>query len=565
MRLPGKNIFILVLLMALCLLSGYAWAQEQSQGEKPPAAKKESADAVPDIDKIIPLSTELHGRLSVLEKAITGLPDVSDMERKYNDIEARLKRPADQIQRLRDSKNYRYMTLIDLRQEIEHETELLKDVSEPLRKSISQLGSWRKEWVIEKERWNRWQASMRTEGEPDQIRSAFSKANDTIGRALKLINTQLETMLTVQAKAGNIQGKMKSLAADVDGMLLLRKRSILFDESPPMLSSRYFSQFGSGLWDAAQNGMDEISWPGRRFFDRHGWIILLQGFLAVAVIIAVYRNRRLLQASERWRFLAARPFAAGLFLGFMTTVVMYEYQGVPASWKLANSLIAGISFAWLIGGLIEKSWKRQFVYCLVIVFCINRLLFLVSLPLPLIRLYVVLTALVGFFLCLRWARESLRQKESGRYTWSLRLGSLFLSVVIMAELSGKKGLSLYLFGSLIDSLGTVLVLMLFMYMIHGGVEWLFRTSVLRRVAVLYSDDTDAIIRRQTGYIDVALCALLLLPALLRIWGVYDSLEEATSGLWAFGFGMGTQRLTVGMVIVAAGILYGSFFLSWMFQ
>ncbi len=565
MRLPGKIIFGVVLLMAVLLMSGNALAQEQSQGEKTAAAKNASADAMPDLDKIIPLSTELHGRLSALEKAITGLPDVSEQESRYNDIEARLKHPADRIQRLRDSKDYRYMTLIDLRQEIEHETELLKNVSEPLRKSISQLGSWRKEWLAEKERWRGWQSSMRTEGEPDQIKSAFSKATDTIDRALKLINTQLETMLTVQAKAGNIQEKMKSLAADVDGMLVLRKRSILFDESPPMLSSRYFSQFRSGLWDAAQKGMDEISWPGRRFFDRHGWIVFLQGFLVVAVIIAVYRNRRVLHASERWRVFAARPFAAGLFLGFMTTAVMYEYQGVPVSWKLANAIITGISFSRLIGGLIEKSWKRQFVYCVVIVFCINRLLFLVSLPLPLVRLYVVLTALLGFFLCLLWARESGRRKEPGRYIWLLRLVSLFLAVVVMAALSGKKGLSLYLFGSLIDSFGTVLVIMLFMYIIHGGVEWLFRTSALRRVVVLYADDTDAIIRRQTRFIDVAACSLLLLPAILRIWGVYDSLEEAMKGLLAFGINVGAQRLTIGLVIVAASILYGSFLISWLFQ
>lgn len=50
-----------------------------------------------------------------------------------------------------------------------------------------------------------------------------------------------------------------------------------------------------------------------------------------------------------------------------------------------------------------------------------------------------------------------------------------------------------------------------------------------------------------------------------IWGVYDTLEEATKGLLALGFNLGSQRITVGLLIVSAGILYGTFFASWIFQ
>ena len=50
-----------------------------------------------------------------------------------------------------------------------------------------------------------------------------------------------------------------------------------------------------------------------------------------------------------------------------------------------------------------------------------------------------------------------------------------------------------------------------------------------------------------------------------IWGVYDNLEEAMKGLLAFGFNLGSQRISVGLVIAAAGIIYGSFFVSWIIQ
>ncbi len=212
-----------------------------------------------------------------------------------------------------------------------------------------------------------------------------------------------------------------------------------------MFSSQYFAQFGSTLWYEARQGLNEISWPDKRFFAQHGWTVLLHGFLSLVVIIAVYRSRRVLNESDRWRFLAARPLSAGFFVGIMATLLFYEYGRISDIWELATTIIAGISFARLCGCLIETSWKRQFVYGLIIVLILTGLMYVVSLPLPLVRLYIVLTALLGLFFCVRWARESVRLKDSGFYTWSLRLGALFLAVIMMTEMWGKVRLALYLF------------------------------------------------------------------------------------------------------------------------
>ena len=57
----------------------------------------------------------------------------------------------------------------------------------------------------------------------------------------------------------------------------------------------------------------------------------------------------------------------------------------------------------------------------------------------------------------------------------------------------------------------------------------------------------------------------MLPAILMVWGVYDSLEDATKGLLALGVNLGSQRITVGLLIGVGGIVYGSFFISWILQ
>ncbi|MFC1825264.1 mechanosensitive ion channel family protein [Thermodesulfobacteriota bacterium] len=565
MRLTKKMIIGSVVLAALLLISSQAPAEDQPQVDQTAGLKGELPSPAPDLAEIIPLATKLTGRLAALENRVAGLLDMDAVGRKYSEIEENLKGPADQLKGLKNSKIYNYNKLVELREIIEQENEMFEKNSEPLSRSIRQLGAWRKEWLAEKKGWHEWQSSLREEGELVQLKLTFAKANDTIDKALNLLLPQLEAMLAVQEKGGHILAKIDAIDAELDRMILSVRHSVRLDKSPPMISSRYYSQFSSELWLAVQKGLNEISWPGNRFFAQQGWVVLLQGFISLFVIIAVYRKREALKGSKRWRFLAARPLSAGFYFGMMTTVLIYEYAGAPATWKvIAGTIVGGISFARLSGGLTDVSWKRQFVYGLMILLIVTRLMDVVGLPLPLFRIYILLTALAGLLFCLRWARETRRHKDSGLYAVSLRLISLLFAVIIITEFWGKEGLALYLFDSLIRSIAITLVFMLFLYLIRGGLEWLFRASPLRRAAVLYKD-TDAIIHRVGRFFDVVIWGLVLLPAISMVWGVYDSLEEASRGLLALGFNLGSQRISVGLLLVSAGILYGSFLASWIFE
>ena len=559
-----KNTLGTALLTAAILISTCVPAHTQPTADQAAGTKQELAVAAPDLGEIIPLAAKLSGRLATLEIEVTGILDVSEIEKKYAAIEANLRGPAGQLQRLKDSKEFRFNKLAELREAIEQENETFEEISEPLKKAIRRLGAWREEWLAEKKHWNEWRSSLLEQGTLDQVKSTFQKANNTIETALNLVLMQLDSMLAIQEKAGNIHTDINVFGAELDGLILASRHSLLFDTSPPMFSSRYFSQFSSTLWRAVQNGLDDIAWPDNRFFEQLGWIVLLQGLLSFVVIIAAYRKREILKGLKNWRFLAARPFSAGLLLGLMTTYFIYQYEGIPGTWNLAMTIVGGISFARIAGDLIETSWKRHFVYGLMIVLILIRLMDVVSLPLPLFRLYIVLTALVGLIFCLRWARESGRHKDPILYPFSLRLLTFCFFFFIIAELWGKKGLAVYLFESLMRSIGIVLVFMLFMHMIRGGLEWLFRSSPLRRATMLYRD-TDAVIRRAAIFIDAALWLLVVLPAVLVIWGVYDGLEGATKGLLALGINLGSQRITVGLVLASAGIIYGAFLVSWILQ
>ncbi|MEN8693035.1 MAG: mechanosensitive ion channel domain-containing protein [Desulfobacterales bacterium] len=563
----SKLIHICVMgVIAVLLTPNNGLSQEATSANQPPPAEQEIPATAPDLADIVPLAAKLSGRLADLEKKIYAEKDISEHERNYDGIEADLNDLDAQLERLKSTKGFKYTKLVEIRQAVDNQNDTYEAVNAPLNKSIRQLGEWRNQWLAEKKQWSQWQSSLQEEEEFDELERTFRKANDTIDSAIDLILSRLEAMLTVQERAGNLQERISAFTIELDALIQDERRSTLLDESPPLLSMRFFSQFTSGeLWSSMIKGLDDTSWLDRRIFAQKGWIVLLEGFIILFLIITIYRKRTVLKESDRWRFLAARPFSAGLFFGYMSTSIIYEYQAVPGLWKLANTMIAGISFSRLVAGLIEAPWKRHFINGLITILIITRLLDVLGIPLPIFRLYTFLASAVGLFFCLRMAKESTLSEKSVIYNWSLRFGALFFAVIIIAELWGQRALASHLFVSLIRSVAIILVFTLFMYMIRGGLEWLFKSSPLRRAALLQGDDTDTIIVRLSHFINIVIWGLVLLPAILMVWGVYDSLEDATRGLLALGFNLGSQRITVGLLIGVGGIVYGSFLVSWILQ
>ncbi|MBT8369834.1 MAG: hypothetical protein KJO34_02660, partial [Deltaproteobacteria bacterium] len=373
MKLSAKKILRVVLPITVLLIPNHVLGQDQPQGNQLPDTKREMPVVVPDLADIIPLATKLTGRLTVLENQIADLLDISAVQSNFVEIEASLKDPAGQLQRLKESKEYRYRKLVDLREAIEKENKLFEKASKPLSQAIRQLGVWRTEWLAEKKRWNEWQSALVEDADVDQLESTFAKATATIDTALNLVIPQLQRLLSLQEKATNILAKIDALAIELDSLIEDDQRDALLYASPPMFSFEYFNQFSSELSYTIREGLGEISWSGRRFLARHGGIFLLQALLTLVVIITVFRNRRALKESKRWRFLAARPFSAGIFLGAITTIWFYYFGGASAILRLAINAVAGLSFARLAGGLVEESWKRQFLYGLMFIFIITVL------------------------------------------------------------------------------------------------------------------------------------------------------------------------------------------------
>jgi small-conductance mechanosensitive channel len=218
-----------------------------------------------------------------------------------------------------------------------------------------------------------------------------------------------------------------------------------------------------------------------------------------------------------------------------------------------------IALARVLGVYTTKSTQKRLIYGLAFVMISIQLFRVLSLPLPLFRLYVFIVALFGFIFCLRLARQSQRRKDSPRVTYGLGIAGLILMVVVLVEVSGQADLALKLLVSSFTTLGLGLIAWLLMILARGGVDWAVHRSRLQEISI-FSNHGSSIAAQSALFINFII-GFMLIVGTLTSWYVYDSSGEAVKGILSMGVTLGSHRITVGLVLGAAALLYGSFVLS----
>jgi len=551
--------FLLMLMFIFLILSGGLAAQKPKASQPP--TQEEKVPSVPSLAELSPLATELAKRSAVLEKDIAAVLDLSAAEKSLAKIVRRHKKLSGHLIELKTTGGYGYYHLAELKAVIGIEANSLQRTVNSLTEAINQTEIWEIEWLDESKRWKELRSSVPKHVPLKTMAPTFARAQDIIDRSVNLINQQLKSLLAAQQRAGEIQAGMYSLKVEVDDLLLAVRHDTWEKSAPSMFSSKYYSRFSKGLWEELRTGLSIVSWPGRRFLQRHGWLVFLQVFLSLVLMVGIVRSRSLLEGEERWRFIARRPLAAGIFVGF--TPLLPLYGPVPGTWDLALGTVVIIALARLVGGGVVIFWKRWLVYALAIFLLTTKLLGVFGLPLPLFRLYVFSTALIGMFLCIWRSVESVRSGGSLLYTWILRLGGLVFLGVIIAEIGGYNALAAHVLESSLQTIFIVLAAWMLMLMTRGFLEWAMQSAPLKKIPFLQSK-ANVIVSRSALLTNLIVGALFV-TFILVAWRLYDRPIEAIQGLLSFGFTVGSRQVTVGLIFTAAAFLYGSFIVSWAVQ
>ncbi len=553
-----KNIanttFLIVLFLVSLLLTGPVLASQLTQKQQPPVVKQKKKSVAPGLADIIPQAAVLSGRFAELESQLKEVPDVAAIEKKYAGVMADLKQGATQLQQQKSLTAPSVVKISLLKQLIQEKKGFIKDTDRPLKGEIRRLDRWQTEWLAEKTRWGNWQSSLLKEQAPAQLKLTFLKANDTIDTALNLILQQLDTMLVVQTRGSIVMEGLNALGADLEDLIEVTKKDYQISQSPPMISSSYISQFKGEIWVAARSGLRLIPWPDYRSFVQNGWVLLLQALYFLVVISAIYRNRKSLNDSKRWKFLSTRPVSVSLFIVSLSSGLFLAYSQGLGTWKLVYVIVGGITCVRLLGRVVEQHWRKQAIYGVMTVFIVTTILLTINFPLPLHRLYIFLVSILALYFFIRWLRECASLPETGFYLWLLRAGCGFAVVIILAEVFGEEHVSAYLFQSVIQSTALTFPYLLLMYMINGGLHWLFFSSPVWQVKLLRNDAE--FFARKVGVIFLAaIVGFGFLPTTLVSLGLYSNMLVATTDLLSRGFSIGTLHVSVGVIIAFAAVFY----------
>jgi len=561
MKLWSRNMLWKIFVFALLLNPGGLAAQE-------PAATPVSAEAptpqpdVPHLADLIPQATALIDRFAKLETTLKSGSDPSEVQNQLLEIDSNLKKYAAELQKLKTTSIAGGGQLMKLQLEMTSMAEVLKGIQRSVTEQLRTLVDLQNEWVKEQEQWKTWRAALLSDESPAEIKSTFDKADHTIDKAFGLILPQLQPLLALQKHTGRHQTRLKTQTTEVHSVYTpTQSGATTVDSSPPMFSSAYVSQFRAALRSPLNVKLDQMVQADRAFFTRQGWILLTQGVLSLVLVLVLFRQRHQLASSERWQFVARRPIAAGLFA---ILVAGYPfYTGAPISFMFALTLVAGVAFARLLGSLLTTGWRTQLVYWLITLMLLTRLSYTLDLATPLFRLHFLVGALLSLVFCLRWTTKKSRAGDAPRFPGVFAVAAVFLTVIVVAEVSGEAERAEYLFNTSLRTILNLLAFGLLIYFIRGSLEGAVHSSFLQTIP-LVRRNADGIIRR-LGLLVSVLLGVLVLAVLLEIWGVYDSPVSALTELLAWGVSIGTQHLTLGQVIAGFSAMVVTLLVSWLVQ
>jgi small-conductance mechanosensitive channel len=304
---------------------------------------------------------------------------------------------------------------------------------------------------------------------------------------------------------------------------------------------------------SAKKGIEGVSGIGSDFFQRQGWLAGVQ--LALTTLLAgflLHKRRRVTVAAE-WRFILLHPLATAIFVAAITCGPLYATP--PALWRWFITLLAALSSAVLISGLMEDPRKKLLIHILAGVFVLTLGLQIIALPLPLYRLYLTLLSLLGipFLLTLAARHRKFPGRRNDLFILGLRLGAVVLFCSFVAQWAGYSTLSSRLVESSLKTVFLGLFTWMTLHLAHGCFQYLLNHPLLRnrQFIVMFGAELEAHLRKLLRAVILGYAAFYL----LEIWGVFPDTGQAWQAFLQMSFTLGEKTISMYLVLLAALTLY----------
>ena len=485
--------------------------------EKPVANDKEERP-LPKLQlaDLIPLAAELSIRLENHKNRLAAITERAAVEKRLAAVEENLEKNTVTFKQMVDSVSGTNAPLIELNQDLRLQRQTLERASKSVADAIRKLDNLYSQWRLENRSWQNLKSGPDFKELPPGVEKTLDKALATISEALEIILQAMQPMLDLQEKTAELHVQTETMATEVSRRIRTGLGAERVNTYPPLISAEFLLQLRDAWRYQTQIGLSRVAWRNNAFLGQQAWITLIQAVVALVLIVGIYRHRKTLARTERLQFLTKRPISAGVFIA--SEPVYAFYTAGPTWLRLLLALAAGISFLRLTSGICDKPWKRQALAGLVYFLIGVRVLTAIAAPLPIMRLFVVVTSAAGIFFCLKWAGAARRQGEKIRVTAALRLGAGVLAVVLAVQLWGKAIGVQYLLFMPAFTIAFTLGWWLLMRFTRGLLEWIVRRSNWQLPEFVLQNPETAI--RRTAAVGNAVFGLSYLCVVLVIWEIY---------------------------------------------
>jgi small-conductance mechanosensitive channel len=449
--------------------------------------------------------------------------------------------------------------LLEIHEALAEQKNDLKKLLEAVSSSTLELDSIQQNWNARREFWAQWERSVPAL-ELNLPLNAFNKADATITGILDQVAKAFSAMILLQKEVTVLQEINLQELTQVEATLEELRGKTFKKTAPSFADPGYYQQFGPELWGALRRSADSIQTVPAGFLQEQGWILLLQGGIALALGLFIRRHRNDPEVSREWQFILHHPWATGSFVAIVA--LNFLYSAPPALWRLLLWILLVTSASLLVAGLLANRRKIFMVYYLATLFLGSQFLQYIAFPPALYRLYLALTTLLSIPLLL-WLAARNRQAHQGRsgpFTIALKGGSGLCLVLFLAECSGYTLLASRVFEAALKTVFLGLFAAMAVRLVRGGVEYLFTRRVFLKSRFVRRSGSE-LAGRLKDLFDIFVVGYALV-FLLVVWGFFDSLSLAWERLLAFGFHWGEKFISAQMVLLAALVIYLAIVASW---
>jgi potassium efflux system protein len=551
-RILSAMLLALLLIFTATATAGLTELIPTTPAEQPTPVIKESEQQKISIPNLITYTTKLSEKLIDLQSQLADITSAVDVAEELPKIETALESLNwDAMMQQADS-NLSYKKITDTVLLLNEYQNDLNDIAEPLNKAIKILAKQEESWHGDRDTLTKWVETLNNKKAFPLLQQNITDLQQSIESAIETIDSRMSDTLIALHTISGLQVKLYNLKVTADDLLADLLEEGLQQTSPSIFSHKFYSVLSPDLllmaWQNARTGLEKESRQIRANINT----LLLILIFPILISIVLIMNRSILKKHKNWSLLSSHPIAFSVFTSLMC---IFPWLGT-AMMSLYSLLTIVVIFSvmMLAGELRKKSvWVVRFIYALSFFLVLNMLVDLINLPLPLRRIYLLVT-------CCCWLAYSLWRTYSSRgddrrYRMSaLLVINLALTVIIFADIFGYDELAGYLFRGVFKTL-----------FIFISAIILFNTStilfeVLLSLLPKVRRHSDVIVRALRPLI-VMLCILFFYILIAEVWHIYTTPREAFSALVGLGFSQGDNTWTLNMIFLIIGIFYGAIMIS----